>query len=570
MTTLPSSSRVRAPLTWGWEDEDVSEAVKVATPLLRSFLGPPTPYYDNDDPTNASTLTTPAQSTRNSLPRLSACLHPPRFTLPAPLATFCTSDPIERLRCCYGQSYRDTVRKAMGKFDTPPDFVAFPTTEAQIITLLDFARNNSVSIMVYGGGTSVCGGVEPPSSPSISLNMKNFDQLLDVDSESMLVTMGAGTFGPQVNAYLQPLGFTLRHFPQSWEFSTLGGWVVTRAGGHYSTTRTHIDHFVNSLRVITPAGIVQTSSYPYSGAGPSPDSQFLGSEGVLGVVTAVTLKVEKTIVSKAFQNVTFPSFSQAHKAVKALVQLSLTPSVCRLLDEMEAMITGLSKKGKSTLILGWESPVENDQSLSVQLSRALKVCSAHGGYYPNHDPNAASAKDSRQATEERKGKDTKTETETETWRSNFLAMPYIRDHLAWNGYIVETFESCCTWADFEVLHREVKKAVIAAINSYGGKGLVTCRFTHVYPDGPAPYFTVFASGHAHQHLAQWDLIKKAASDALLKYGGTITHHHAVGRDHSPHFMKEKNPLYLDSLRALKGFYDADNVLNPGVLLSSKL
>jgi alkyldihydroxyacetonephosphate synthase len=360
----------------------------------------------------------------------------------------------------------------------------------------------------------------------------------------------AGALGPDLEDQLRPHGYTLRHFPQSFEHSTLGGWIATRSGGHYATNYTHIDDFVESMRVVTPRGVVESRRLPGSGAGPSPDRLFLGSEGILGVITEAWMRVQDRPTFKANASVRFPSFGQAVAAARAVSQAGLFPSNCRVLDPGEASGNAGTASGEALLVLAFESA---DHPLDAWIARAVECCADHGG---SHDGVRTSSTAGREPSE-------RDDTPAERWRSAFIRAPYGRDAVVALGCIAETFETAVTWDRFDDLHADVTDATSTVLPEGGS---LTCRFTHVYPDGVAPYFTVLAPATHGTQLERWADVKEAASDALIAAGGTITHHHAVGRDHRPWYAQQRPDLFAEALRAAKRTLDPGAVLNPGVLL----
>ena len=478
-------------------------------------------------------------------------IDPPAFEVSLDLSDFCTTDHFQRLFHTYGQSYRDVWRSIHGIFEKCPDYVAFPTNEDHIRLLFEFADLHNVGLIIFGGGTSVVGGVEMPSTDSktgfISIDMSNMDKVLEINEENLTVKVQAGILGPALEKELKAKGLVLRHYPQSFEFSSVGGWVATRAGGHYATVFTQIDHFVQNLRLLTPTGVVQTRQLPNSGAGPNENRYFCGSEGIFGIITEITLKVQKVPQYKQTVTVRFNSFEEGMEACRQLSQSQLYPSNARLVDPLEALANNLGDGMKTILILGYESPA---QPVDAMMQAALRLCLASGGEHaPDKEP-----------------KDAKQDNKADDWKRSFLLAPYLRDEMILKGLVVETFETCTTWSNFPELHRRIKSNVQQAIINHCGTGMVTCRFTHLYPDGPAPYYTVVAQGKPGEQLKQWDAIKKAASEAINTYGGTITHHHSVGRDHQPYFEKEQSPEFLDLLRKMKDHFDPDGLLNEGVLI----
>ncbi len=360
-------------------------------------------------------------------------------------------------------------------------------------------------------------------------------------------------YGPALEDQLRPHGLTLRHFPQSFEFSTLGGWLATRSGGHYATLHTHIDDFVESIRAVTPHGIWESRRLPGSGAGPSPDRVLLGSEGILGIITEAWMRLQDRPTFRASATARFADFGTAVDAARAVAQAGLYPSNCRLLDPTEARVSGTDASGDAILLLAFESA---DHPLDAWIARAVECVRDHDARIDDDAivVRAASGAGERQGA-------------AGNWRNAFVRAPYSRDSLVALGMISETFETACTWDAFDALHQDVTASVRAAAEDAGaGAAVVTCRFTHVYPDGPAPYFTVLALGREPDQLGQWSAIKDAAGQALLRHGGTITHHHAVGRDHRPWYDAQRPEPFAAALRAAKKAVDPAGILNPGVLI----
>jgi alkyldihydroxyacetonephosphate synthase len=488
-----------------------------------------------------------------AVPRLEdLSLRKPRLEPPAALASFCTSERYDRAAHAYGKSYPDYVRAMLGDYDCSPDLVAYPRNEADISAVMDWAGSVGASLTPFGGGSSVCGGVEPRVDgvrykAAVSLDLRNLSKVVDVDPQSRAALIEGGTYGPSLENQLKPHGFTLRHFPQSFEYSTLGGWIATRSGGHFASLYTHIDDFVESLRVVTPAGIVETRRLPGSGAGPSPDRLFIGSEGILGVISRAWMRLQPRPKFRAGASIRFATFFDAARAVRAVSQTGLYPSNCRILDPQEAFNTGAADGSVAIMVLAFES---GDHPVDAWMARALECIADHKGTV---EPAQASEAHLQGAAG--------------VWRNAFIRMPYAREFLTPAAIINDTFETAITWDRFESFHDKVKAATERAIvEATGMKGEVTCRFTHLYPDGPAPYFTFHAIGRHGALLAQWQAIKNAASDALIAAGGTITHHHAVGRDHRPWYDRQRPELFATALRAAKRELDPKGMLNPGVLI----
>jgi len=534
---------------WGWGFEDQQppyDRVEAAAAGAREHLGFP-----------------PAEVER-PVPLDSVELPPPRLEPPASLAHICATDRYERVTHSYGKSYRDVVRAFRGRYDNPTDVVARPSDEAELERVLAWCEEAGAAAIPFGGGTSVVGGVEPPGGrPSVTIDMGAMDRVLEVDHESRAARIQAGVLGPALEDQLREHGLTLRHFPQSFEYSTLGGWIATRAGGHYATLHTHIDDFVQSVTALTPRGPWESRRLPGSGAGPSPDRMLIGSEGILGVITEAWMRVQDAPRFRESEGVRFDSFESGALAVRALSQSGLYPSNCRLLDGGEAALSGAvspdaAAGGRpSLLVLGFESA---DHELGPWMSRALELCEDHGGR-PSGDRSVGSS-GARGAPAAEAGGAGRGKSES-AWRDAFLQAPYLRDTLVAAGVFAETFETAVTWDRFEELVSTVRTSSRDAL---GGVGTVTCRLTHVYPDGAAPYFTVLAPARRGDELAQWDEVKLAASEAIAAAGGTITHHHAVGRDHRRWYDRQRPEPFAAALRAAKAAVDPAGILNPGVLI----
>ena len=474
-------------------------------------------------------------------------LRAPRLSVPDSLQSLVSTGLLDRLEHCYGRASLDTARMLAGDFSNPPDAIAFPRDESEVIAVLDWCDSAGAVVIPYGGGSTVCAGVEPPKQAErvVSVDLRRLDKVLEIDETSQAAKIQAGVLGPALEAQLKPSGFTLRHFMQSFEFSSLGGWIATRAGGHFATLYTHIDDLVESLRVVTPSGTLETRRLPGSGAGPSPDRMFIGSEGILGIITEAWMRIRRRPVFRAACTVRFKSFYAGAEAVRALTQSGLYPTNCRLLEAQEAAWAGIAKAGEAVLVLAFESA---DHPLDAWMSRALELCRDFGGV---QDPVEGSHRDGVAGE----------------WRDKFLRTPYLMEHMVARGMLSATVESAITWDRFSEFHTKVMAAIRDAIRrSTGRDGLVTCRLTHLYPDGAAPYFTMTAPLDKARMVEQFAEIKHAALAALVENGGTVTHHHAVGRLHRPYYDKQRPELFAKALRAAKQALDPKGLMNPGVLI----
>jgi alkyldihydroxyacetonephosphate synthase len=542
---------------WGWGFEDQQpppDQVEAAAASARAHLE--FPPVDVERPVELDDIE----------------LRAPRIEPPDSLAHICATDSYERVTHSYGKAYRDVIRAFRGRFDNPPDVVARPADEADVERVLGWCDEAGAAAIPFGGGTSVVGGVEPPPDrAAVSIDLSALDRVLEVDTTSRAARIQAGVFGPALEQQLGEHGYTLRHFPQSFEYSTLGGWIATRAGGHFATLYTHIDDLVESVRAVTPRGLWESRRLPGSGAGPSPDRLLIGSEGILGVITEAWMRLQDAPRFRESAGVTFDSFESGAEAVRALSQSGLHPSNCRLLDGDEAALTGALPAGEgrpTLLVLGFESA---DHELGPWMDRALELCADHGGRPgerrrrgPAEDAardspggNARGSADgasrgSAGGSERGSAGASERGSAEGAWRDAFLRAPYLRDTLVAAGIFAETFETAVTWDRLGDLVRTVKECAGEALGAHGS---VTCRLTHVYPDGAAPYFTALAPARRGDELAQWDEVKAAISETILDGGGTITHHHAVGCDHRPWYDRQRPEPFAAALQAAKSAVD---------------
>ncbi|MBV9291133.1 MAG: FAD-binding oxidoreductase [Frankiales bacterium] len=516
---------------WGWS-RDPAQAPTAAA-------------LDELGPLVAAQLGLPAQPAERpaALPELPADRVSSR--LPATIRELASAEPIDRARHGLGRSYVDLIRGIRGDVEPVPDVVLRPRDESDVVAVLDWCTDAEVAVVPFGGGTSVVGGVRPDVGSgwhgTVSLDLERLAGVAEVDPVSRAARVLAGTAGPALEEALRPHGLTARFFPQSFERSTVGGWVATRAAGHFATRLTHVDDLVESVRAVTPAGMWESRRLPGSGAGPSPDRLLLGSEGTLGVVTETWLRVQQRPTVRWAATLGAPSFAMGCEAVRQIVQSGVLPATCRLIDARESATTATLDTGEAALVLGFEStsaPVEDSAAW------ALELCSDAGLRVVESGSRGSAG---------------------EAWRTSFVRAPYVREQLVLLGILVETFETAITWERLDEFVARVTERTEAALAAVCGGGRVTCRLTHVYPDGAAPYFTVMAPARRGSEVTQWKEVKAAASDAVIAGGGTITHHHAVGRDHAQWYAEQRPDAFAAALRAGKTAVDPRGVMNPGVL-----
>jgi alkyldihydroxyacetonephosphate synthase len=465
-----------------------------------------------------------------------------------------SEDAEARIAHARGKSYRDLVRIRSGDASGAPDAVVSVSEPAQVEQLLQVCTQERIAVVPFGGGTSVVGGVEPlrgKFTALIALDLYGLDRLVNLDIVSHTATLQPGLRGPQAEALLNARGYTLGHFPQSYELATIGGYAATRSAGQASTGYGRSDELVVGLTVATPAGTLKLGRAPRSAAGPDLRQLMLGSEGAFGVITDVTMAVRPTPAYKRYEAWFFPTFAAGVDALRRLEQHKLAPEVCRLSDEDETMANlalsghggGLSgaylkvRRLRAMAIFGWEGEPE---LVSARRKLGLKIVRAAGGVGVGTSAGNA-------------------------WEAGRFSAPYLRDDLLDAGVLVETLETAASWHDLPMLRVAVREAIISALGT-GSGALVGCHVSHLYPSGGSLYFTVLAPAALRDPLGQWDAAKRAATDAIVSEGGTITHHHAVGTDHAPWLAAEIGELGVEVLRAVKQRLDPAGILNPGKLL----
>jgi alkyldihydroxyacetonephosphate synthase len=471
----------------------------------------------------------------------------PRITPPEKLADFCFTDTYERALHAKG----DRLQELRGSFTNPPDVVAHPRDEQELEGVLDWCSAKGCVAIPYGGGSSVVDGVTPPEGYDavVTIDMDQFDRVLEIDATSRAARIQAGVYGPALEDQLRPHGFTLRHFPQSFTMSTLGGWIATRSGGHYATNHTHIDEFVESARMLTPAGWWEARRLPGGGAGPDPNRLVIGSEGILGIISEAWMRIQARPRFRATAGVAFPSWESGYEAARRIVQAKLWPANLRLLDPLLAQESAALDGRHALLIIGFES-AELPQEWPVR--QAVAIARDAGG-----------AIDDEEILISGSGEPTGRGGAVGAWRDAFIPRG---EAPAGIGMVTGTFETSITWDRWPAFDTAVREAAQRALNEICGGGTLNCRFTHVYTDGPAPYYTfagLYRPGLTH---GDWMALKTAASDAIIANGGTITHHHAVGRQHRPWYDQERPEPFALALRAAKQALDPNGILNPGVLI----
>jgi alkyldihydroxyacetonephosphate synthase len=464
-----------------------------------------------------------------------------------------------RIRRAAGKSYPDLVRMRAGRLERAPDAVVMPADAAQVGELLAASARERVAVVPFGGGTSVVGGVDPDPGPHellISLDPRRLRGVV-VDPVSMTATLGPGLRGPEAEAALAAQGLTLGHFPQSFEYATIGGFAATRSAGQASAGYGRFDDLVTSIAIATPAGELRTLATPHTAAGPSLRELIVGSEGTLGVITEVTVRVRAAPERRRYEGWVAADFASGRELIRSLAQADALPEVTRLSDETETRVTlGLAgTTGARRVALG----------AYLRLRRRSRGCLMICGWEGSRD-----SVDRRRALAapllRSGGAVSLGEAPGRAWERARYDGPYLRDELMDLGYMVETLETADTWARLGDLYAAVGGAVGGAMREQGTPGLVMCHLSHAYPDGASLYYTFIAPRRPGSELEQWRATKAAACEAIVGCGATITHHHAVGRDHAPYMTAEVGALGIEAVRALKERLDPAGIMNPGKLL----
>ncbi|MGM0563476.1 MAG: FAD-binding oxidoreductase [Pseudomonadota bacterium] len=474
------------------------------------------------------------------------------------------TDPELRLRHARGQSLPDWLAMRSGEFGVFPDAVALPESSEQVRELIDLAARENWLLIPYGGGTSVAGHITPVKSdrPIVTLALTRMNRLLDLDRESQIATFGAGANGPQVEAQLRAQGYVLGHFPQSWELSTVGGWVASRSSGQQSLRYGRIEQMFAGGRLESPAGTLDIPTIPASSAGPDLREMVLGSEGRMGVLTEVKMRVTPLPECEDFYTLFFPNWSRAVRAVQKLVQSKTGLSMLRLSNPKETY-TGLR--------------LAVDEKQIQWLDRYLRLrgigehkCMVTFGLTGSRSQVRAQYRQAMKGLREFGAVGIMASRLGDKWEHGRFRFPYLR-HALWQlGYAVDTFETAVDWVRVPRYIEDVEHRMAQGLAAEGERVHVFTHLSHLYPQGSSAYTTyIFRCGDSYEEtLARWRKLKHIASDAVVEYGGTISHQHGVGRDHAPWLPAEKGPLGMGAIRSLVRHFDPDQRMNPGVLLDA--
>ncbi len=526
----------------GWGDETINYPLpESAAHYLASLIGDQTHFED-------STF----EQALQAVPPSSLPPHPQVFT-----------SPQERLRHARGQSLADWIALRSGQILAFPDGVVYPSSDEEVQSLLEYARKTGVKVIPYGGGTSVVGHINPlpGNAPVLTMDLSHLNRLLALDETSHLATFEAGVVGPEIERLLNARGYTLGHFPQSFELSTLGGWIVTRSSGQQSYHYGRIENLFAGGHVETPIGAMDLPAHPASAAGPDLKQVVLGSEGRLGVVTRATLRVRRLPEFEAFYGVFFHDWEQGAAAVREIAQAGVGVSMLRLSNAMETTTT-LALAGKDDLVRWAERGLRavgfgSERSLLVfgvtgtrrQVTQArleaLEIIRAHAGLMTGSAIGRM-------------------------WKKSRFYSPYLRNTLWEAGYALDTLETAVPWSEVKGTAEETQKAICEGLENVGERVLVFAHLSHVYNDGASIYTTYLyrRANDPQETLRRWQILKEAASRVILSHGGTISHQHGVGLDHAPYLAAEKGPVGMQTLKTIIRQFDPDGMMNPGKLLET--
>lgn len=545
---------------WGWGDLDQRfdvENRENIMPFLRENLGMPLDTERFTDPDLEEVGLPEPRLSGKTLEELREICGPENVS----------TGKFQRVSHSMGKSYRDLLRYRQRLIRRPVDVVVWPREEVEIVEILRLAERENLAVIPFGGGSSVTGGVEPMGEKEgyISLDMARMNRVLRVDATSHTALIQAGALGPEIEEQLNAHGFTLGHFPESFDHSSLGGWLATRASGRQSTGYGDIEDMVLALRMVTPRGVVDTRRVPSSAAGPSILQLCVGSEGYMGVITEALMRIRPLPEVLDYRGLIFRNFAAGVSAIREMMQQGLVPTCVRLSDRTEtalaqafrstkgprwkrkaedAALRFLARRGYSFddgafMVLGLEGSADEVDYLRPLI---LRICRQLGGFHLGTGPG-------RQ------------------WYRSRHETAYFREQLINWGVMVDTLETATTWDNLLHLYGEVRSAIRSALSEWGDKNLVACHVSHAYREGASLYYTFFAPMAAEgREEEQWEKVKRAASEAIMEHGGTISHHHGIGYEHAPWMNREVGEVSIRALQAVKMAVDPADIMNPGKLL----
>jgi alkyldihydroxyacetonephosphate synthase len=473
-------------------------------------------------------------------------------------------DPLERLLHSYGKSFPDLLRVRSGRVARSPDAILFPESQQQVEALVRLAQQRHFCLIPFGGGTNIVGGINPEieeSRPIFTLSLRRMNRLISIDPVSHTAVIQAGALGPELEADLAKQGFSLGHYPDSFEYSTLGGWLATRSAGMQSDAYGRIEDMVISMKMVTPSGTLVTKTVPACSVGPDLNHLMIGSEGVLGVITEATMRVHKTPLVKDYRGFLFKSFENGVRGVQECLDRGFAPSMIRLQDSGESELA-FNMKAPARGMAGWmQNRVKDwlrmrgygepcilivgfegtEEAISAARRSALRILKAHGGFSLGKSVG-------------------------NTWSKDKFNIPYLRDYIMDYGCMADVAETSTVWSNVVPLYTGTVNAIKGRFQQEDGTGYIGCHISHTYPTGACLYFTFAARQPKGNGLDHYYEYKRLVTDTIMRLGGSLSHHHAVGTEHRPWIEQELSPAGLQALHALKASLDPKAVLNPGKLL----
>jgi alkyldihydroxyacetonephosphate synthase len=486
-------------------------------------------------------------------------------------------DDDDRIAHSYGRSYRDLVRLRAGLLENPPDLVLYPRSHRDVETIVRLAEEHDVVLIAFGGGTNIVGCVEPSANEArlvVSLDMRSMNRLLQIDKDSMTAVLEPGLFGPQLEKLLNEQGVSLGHHPDSFQYSTLGGWLATRSAGTQSNVYGKIEDMVVAMRMVTPRGTLNTKPLPAASNGPDLNRIIVGSEGVLGIITEATMRVHLVPEVEDYRLLLFPTFLDGYRALHECVRKDLMPSLARLSDEAETELIFAAKYPASGFKKILQGPVKRLLKARGYTRPATMVVAFEGRRKKTQQLRREVLKIFRKHRSFNLGRaagEAWKRAAGEAWKESRYDIPYLRDYMMDYGLIADSFETAATWSKIVPLYEATTNAIRQAFSEVTGfEGFVGAHISHLYDTGACVYFTIGVRSRenstAPEMMDQYTAIKKAATDAIVQCGGAVSHHHAVGYEHRPWLEQEVSPAGIRSLRGMKRSLDPNGILNPGSLI----
>jgi alkyldihydroxyacetonephosphate synthase len=542
---------------WGWGDPNLRfpMADKPSLwPWVVQKLGITSATATANPVDLASVQMPPTRASAQLLAELRAILGPNQISL----------DLLDRLQHSYGKSFPDLFRVRHGVVRRAPDAVVLPDSHEQVEALVALAHRLDFCLIPFGGGTNIVGGVNPEADearPVITLSLRNMNRLLCVDRESRTATIQAGALGPKLESDLAQQGHSLGHFPDSFEYSTLGGWLATRSAGMQSDAYGKIEDMIVSIKVVTPSGTIITRPVPASSAGPDLNRILVGSEGILGVITEATMRIHKTPAIKDYRGYLFRSFEDGVRGIQECLDHGFTPSMIRLQDSGESELAFHMRAPKAG-IEGW---IQNRVKGWLRSNGYSEPCILIVGFEAD-DPSIETIRRRAHGILKRHGGFSLGKSVGDTWSKDKFNIPYLRDYIMDFGCMADVAETSTLWSNVLPLYAATVSAVKARFKQDDGTGFIGCHISHTYRTGACLYFTFAARSPEGKELEHYYSYKRLVTDTIMSLGGTLSHHHAVGTEHRPWMKMEISPTGLQALHALKASLDPKRILNPGKLL----